>query len=75
MKNKRYRITFDASEDVQASIRALSDRWNCKTNEAISRAVSDCLHRPFLTAPEPPWAQQIKAELQELREIIMETFS
>lgn len=68
MKTKRYRIRFDTSEDLHPAIRELSNRWNCKTNEAIARAVLDYLHRPLISASEPPWVKELKDKIDIFHE-------
>ncbi len=73
--DNRHRIRFDAPDEIQTAIRALSDRWNCKSNEAITRAILECLHKPMATAPEPPWAIVISRKLDILQDTIEETFS
>ncbi|MES2309320.1 MAG: hypothetical protein V4507_10730 [Verrucomicrobiota bacterium] len=66
-KNKRNRIIFDGSPDLSSAIRDLSKRWNCKTNDAIARAILESLHRPLASAPEPPWAKKLKDSFEELK--------
>ncbi len=74
-QSNRHRINVDTGPEIQIAIRALADRWNFKTNEAVTRAILECLHKPLATAPEPPWAIVISRKLDILQNTIEETFS
>jgi hypothetical protein len=70
----RNRIRFDASPELKIAIKNLKSRWNMNSNDAIARAILESLHRPLTTAPEPPWALEIKKEIKDMKELLIDVW-